>query len=63
MRVIATDADDGDTPNAQIAYRIDPNSAGADMFEINSRTGEIRVKKNSIDREVSYCIFPIILCL
>lgn len=53
MKVIATDADDIETPNAQISYRIDEKSTGAELFEINSKTGEIRVKKSSIDREVS----------
>ncbi|XP_017278000.1 desmoglein-2 [Kryptolebias marmoratus] len=51
MKVIATDADDENTPHAKLSYRIDEQSSGADMFYIDSRTGEIKVKRNTLDRE------------
>lgn len=60
MKVIGTDADDKRLPNAQIAYRIDEKSSGANMFYIDSRTGDIRVKQNNLDREVSHYKVPII---
>ncbi|XP_042353188.1 desmoglein-2-like [Plectropomus leopardus] len=49
MKVIATDADQEKTLNSQIVYRILSNTAG--MFTINSQTGEILVRQNTLDRE------------
>lgn len=54
MKVIGTDADDKRLPHAQIAYQIDEKSNGANMFYIDSRTGDIKVKQSNLDREVSH---------
>ncbi|XP_037538123.1 desmoglein-2 [Nematolebias whitei] len=51
MKVIGTDADDKRLPHAQIAYQIDAKSNGANMFYIDSRTGDIKVKQSNLDRE------------
>ncbi|XP_030608214.1 desmoglein-2-like [Archocentrus centrarchus] len=48
MTVIATDVDDKSTPNAQISYSIVEQT---NMFMINSQTGEISVRQNTLDRE------------
>ncbi|KAG8563049.1 hypothetical protein GDO81_015908 [Engystomops pustulosus] len=51
MRVIATDADDANTDNAQLKYSIiQQDSPG--MFSINQDTGEIRTVQVGLDREV-----------
>ncbi|KAG7455193.1 hypothetical protein MATL_G00253930 [Megalops atlanticus] len=51
MTVNATDADDPNTPNAQIAYSIvGQKPGGQNMFYI-SNTGEIYVQMNTLDRE------------
>ncbi|GAA6234747.1 desmoglein-2-like [Lates japonicus] len=51
MKVIATDADEEGTPHSQIYYRIDEQSNAAGMFLINTATGEIMVRQNTLDRE------------
>ncbi|KAK9972667.1 hypothetical protein ABG768_025956 [Culter alburnus] len=54
MTVTATDADDPDTDNGVIRYSIikqDPESPNANMFQINSVTGGIRVNSLGLDRE------------
>ncbi|KAG7525885.1 desmoglein-2-like [Solea senegalensis] len=51
MKVIATDADQANTPHTKIFYRLDEECVKEGMFFINSDTGEIRVKKNTLDRE------------
>uniref|UniRef100_A0A3Q0S8E3 Desmoglein 2 n=1 Tax=Amphilophus citrinellus TaxID=61819 RepID=A0A3Q0S8E3_AMPCI len=48
MTVIAIDVDDKSTPNAQISYSIVEQT---NMFMINSQTGEISVRQNTLDRE------------
>uniref|UniRef100_A0A8C5F7T6 Desmoglein 2 n=1 Tax=Gadus morhua TaxID=8049 RepID=A0A8C5F7T6_GADMO len=47
MRVTATDADEG--INSVISYSI--VDASSSMFIINSRTGEVMVRQNTLDRE------------
>ncbi|XP_071773116.2 desmoglein-2-like protein [Centroberyx gerrardi] len=51
MKVIATDADQADTEHSQIYYSIVETGTSARMFSINSHTGEITVKQNTLDRE------------
>ncbi|XP_035526636.1 desmoglein-2-like [Morone saxatilis] len=51
MKVIATDADAENTSYSQISYSIVEQSNLAGMFLINSRTGEVIVKQNTLDRE------------
>ncbi|KAF3699390.1 Desmoglein-2 Cadherin family member 5 HDGC Precursor [Channa argus] len=51
MKVIATDADQEDTLNSKIYYRISEESNIGNMFYINSETGEVIVRKNTLDRE------------
>ncbi|XP_048042321.1 B-cadherin isoform X5 [Megalobrama amblycephala] len=54
MTVTATDADDPNTDNGVIRYSIvkqEPESPNANMFEINSVTGGIRVNSLGLDRE------------
>ncbi|MCI4391369.1 hypothetical protein PGIGA_G00133450 [Pangasianodon gigas] len=44
VQVVATDADDPDTPNSQLSYSIEsqiPNTNGEAFFSIDSNTGEI----------------------
>lgn len=53
MKVIATDADQEDTPHSKISYKIASESNPDGLFYINSRTGEVMVQQSSIDREVS----------
>ncbi|XP_036374470.1 desmoglein-2-like [Megalops cyprinoides] len=53
MTVTATDADDPQTPNAQIAYSIvGQKPGGQNMFYINQKTGQIYVQMNTLDREI-----------
>jgi len=52
MKVTATDADEEGTLNSAISYKIESQSNIAGMFYINSKTGEVMVRKNSLDREV-----------
>ncbi|XP_072219200.1 desmoglein-2-like protein isoform X2 [Leuresthes tenuis] len=51
MKVIATDDDEEGTLNSLISYKIESQSNIAGMFYINSRTGEVMVRKNTLDRE------------
>lgn len=53
MKVIATDGDQENTVNSMIQYSIVQQSSTAGMFRIDSRTGEILVLQNTLDREVS----------
>lgn len=53
MRVIATDADQENTPHSEIFYSIVQESNVGGMFSINSRTGEVMVQRSTLDREVS----------
>ncbi|XP_076000682.1 desmoglein-2-like protein [Genypterus blacodes] len=49
MKVIATDADKANTRNSEIYYSL--SSSSSQMFSINSQTGEIMVRQNTLDRE------------
>ena len=51
MKVNATDGDEPGTLHSQIAYSI--VAGGGSMFYINQKTGEIHVKQQTLDREVS----------
>uniref|UniRef100_A0A8C5GHN9 Desmoglein-2-like n=1 Tax=Gouania willdenowi TaxID=441366 RepID=A0A8C5GHN9_GOUWI len=51
MRVIATDADEEGSINSQIHYSIVQESNEGNMFFINSRTGDVIVQRNTLDRE------------
>ncbi|XP_031711123.1 desmoglein-2-like isoform X1 [Anarrhichthys ocellatus] len=51
MRVIATDDDEAGTLNSKMYYRIVEQSNTAGMFFINSQTGEVHVRQNTLDRE------------
>nr|XP_055072727.1 cadherin-1 [Misgurnus anguillicaudatus] len=54
MTVTATDADDPETDNAEVRYKIisqDPPSPNPNMFDINAVTGGIRVNSEGLDRE------------
>ncbi|XP_031150047.1 desmoglein-2-like isoform X2 [Sander lucioperca] len=51
MKVIATDADQENTLNSKICYRIVGQSSTAGMFSINSETGEVIVRQSTLDRE------------
>ncbi|XP_071347518.1 desmoglein-2-like protein [Trachinotus anak] len=51
MKVFATDADEENTIRSKIVYRIVEQSNTAGMFFINSETGEVRVRRNTLDRE------------
>lgn len=53
MKVLATDADDPDNENSQIAYSLLDQKPNHDMFYI-TQDGIIKVKKNTLDREVVY---------
>ncbi|KAM4018572.1 cadherin-15 isoform 1-T1 [Anomaloglossus baeobatrachus] len=50
MRVIATDADDANTDNAQLKYSI-LHQDSPEMFSIHQDTGEIRTVQVGLDRE------------
>lgn len=52
MKVIATDADEENTPHTMIHYSIVEDTAG--MFFINSQSGEVMVQQNTLDREVRH---------
>lgn len=55
MQVSATDADDPNTYNAEIAYTIlsqEPTLPHSQMFTINRITGVISVVTTGLDREV-----------
>ncbi|XP_044076579.1 desmoglein-2-like [Siniperca chuatsi] len=51
MKVIATDDDQEGTANSHIFYSIVEQSNKARMFYINSQTGEVMVRQNTLDRE------------
>ncbi|MED6274145.1 hypothetical protein CHARACLAT_013520, partial [Characodon lateralis] len=54
IQVVATDADDPNTDNADILYRIvsqEPAQPNPSMFTINPVTGVIRVNVGALDRE------------
>uniref|UniRef100_A0A1A7YF91 Cadherin-1 n=2 Tax=Iconisemion striatum TaxID=60296 RepID=A0A1A7YF91_9TELE len=54
VQVDATDADDPDTDNADIRYRImsqAPELPYVDMFAINPKNGAIRINRPNLDRE------------
>ncbi|KAK5610053.1 hypothetical protein CRENBAI_013488, partial [Crenichthys baileyi] len=54
IQVVATDADDPNTDNADILYRIvsqEPEEPNPSMFTINPVTGVIRVIVGALDRE------------
>ncbi|XP_070831279.1 desmoglein-2-like protein [Chaetodon trifascialis] len=51
MKVIATDADEENTPHSAISYSIVEGSNVGGMFFINSQTGEILVRQSTLDRE------------
>lgn len=54
MKVIATDADDPTTRNAEIAYKIvSQEPANTPMFYLKKDTGEIYTTSFTLDREVS----------
>lgn len=53
MKIIATDADDERTENAQLSYSIVEQANTAGLFWMNSQTGELMVQSTSLDREVS----------
>ncbi|TNN61085.1 Desmoglein-2 [Liparis tanakae] len=51
MKVIATDDDEKNTINSKMYYSIVEQSSSAGMFFINSQTGEVQVRQNTLDRE------------
>ncbi|XP_044149293.1 desmoglein-1-like [Bufo gargarizans] len=52
MQIVATDADEENTRNSQIAYRIVSQSpSDPAMFIINQYTGQVFTMSNSLDRE------------
>uniref|UniRef100_A0A6I8NW27 Desmoglein 3 n=1 Tax=Ornithorhynchus anatinus TaxID=9258 RepID=A0A6I8NW27_ORNAN len=52
MAVNATDADEPNTLNSKIAFKIiSQEPAGAPMFILNRHTGEVRTMTNTLDRE------------
>uniref|UniRef100_A0A3Q3FSP1 Desmoglein-2-like n=1 Tax=Labrus bergylta TaxID=56723 RepID=A0A3Q3FSP1_9LABR len=50
--VIVTDADEENSINSRISYSIVGQSNTAGMFFMNSQTGEVMVRQNTLDREV-----------
>ncbi|XP_074545677.1 desmoglein-2-like protein [Halichoeres trimaculatus] len=51
MKVIVTDADQENTLHTKIKYGIASHSSSAGMFFINSQTGVVTVRQNTLDRE------------
>ncbi|KAK9539280.1 hypothetical protein VZT92_004396 [Zoarces viviparus] len=51
MKVIATDGDEAGTLYSKMYYSIVEQSNTAGMFFINSQTGEVQVRQNTLDRE------------
>lgn len=51
MRINATDADEPNNLNSKIAFRIVSQSPSA-AFSMDKNTGEVRVAKINLDREV-----------
>lgn len=54
MKVIATDADEVNTLHTKLYFRIAEETNIGGMFLINSDTGEVTVRKNTLDREVRH---------
>lgn len=54
MKVIATDADQENTLHSKIRYSIVEQSNTGGMFSINSETGVVTVRQNTLDREVRH---------
>lgn len=54
MKAIATDADQENTLHSKIYYRIVEQRYTAELFSINSETGEVTVRMNTLDREVRH---------
>lgn len=54
MKVIATDDDEKNTLHSKMYYSIVEQSSSAGMFFINSQTGEVQVRQNTLDREVRH---------
>lgn len=66
IKVLATDADQENTDNADIRYKImsqDPKMPAANLFVINPVNGAIRVNAGGLDREVrlSPVLSPIVI--
>lgn len=53
MKVLATDADEPSNENSMIAYSLLDQKPNHDMFYI-TKDGIIKVKKNTLDREVGW---------
>uniref|UniRef100_A0AAQ4PVU7 Cadherin domain-containing protein n=1 Tax=Gasterosteus aculeatus aculeatus TaxID=481459 RepID=A0AAQ4PVU7_GASAC len=53
MKITATDADEPNNPNSQIAYSLLEQNPPHDMFEIR-KDGTIYVKNSALDREVQH---------
>lgn len=54
MKIVATDADEPNTLNSKISYRIvSQEPANSPMFYLNKDTGEIYTSSFTLDREVS----------
>uniref|UniRef100_A0A096M7F4 Cadherin domain-containing protein n=1 Tax=Poecilia formosa TaxID=48698 RepID=A0A096M7F4_POEFO len=65
IQVVATDADEPNTDNSAIQYRIvsqEPEEPGPSMFTINPNTGVIRVKEVGLDREVRILTIGLLIC-
>ena len=60
MRVNATDADEPNNLNSKIAFKIISQSPSA-AFDMNKDTGEVRVAKINLDREVKKTL-PFLIC-
>lgn len=54
MKITATDADDPETLNSKVSYRIvSQEPANTPVFYLNKDTGEIYTTSFTLDREVS----------
>ena len=67
IKVVATDADEENTNNADIQYKImdqEPKLPADKLFEINPKNGVIRVHAGGLDREVRLLkpISPVLVC-
>ena len=54
MRVNATDQDEENTPHTKLYFTLDKESEREGMFYINHETGDVMVKRTSLDREVRH---------